>query len=62
MEIDHLFDAYGALALLIECSRGGVGWRDPASVLHPWRWYNPREPARVVGDVAPAAADFLHAP
>lgn len=44
IEIDTMHDRYGALALLVECSRGGLCLRDPASWLHPFRWYNPGDP------------------
>lgn len=48
IEIDHLHHRYGALALLVECSLGGLRLRDPASWIHPFRWYNPPVPAREV--------------
>lgn len=59
MEIDHLHDAYGAVALLLECGRGGLRWRHPSSYFHPFRWFNPPEPEPVAQDVAQAALPFL---
>ena len=48
IEIDHLHHRYGAVSLLVECSLGGLRLRDPASWIHPFRWYNPPVPAREV--------------
>ncbi len=59
MELDHLHGHYGATAMLIECSLGGVTLRDPRSLLHPFRWFNPGRPERVVGQVATALEPFL---
>ncbi len=44
MEIDHLYGQYGIPAVLIELTRSGV--RGPADLETPFRWYNPRDPAR----------------
>ena len=62
MELDHLHDEYGAIALLIECSRGGARLRDPASWLHPFRWYNPPRPRDEAGAIADALVPFVNPP
>ncbi len=59
MEIDHLYEAYGARSLLVECSRGGLSWKDPRTWVSPFRWFNPRDPGAVVRSVAPAVEEFL---
>lgn len=59
MEIDHLHDEYGAVALLIECSRGGAQLRDPQSWLHPFRWFNPPNPRDEAGAIADALVPFV---
>ena len=59
MEIDHLHAAFGALALLAECSWGGTGLLSPASWFTPFRWYNPARPGVEIGRVAPALSAFL---
>lgn len=58
MELDHLHEQ-GAAALLIECSRGGWALRDPSSWVHPFRWYNPPDPASEAGAITAALRPFL---
>ena len=58
MELDHLLERYGALALLVECSMGGVSLRDFGSLLQPFRWFNPRRPERIVAQVASGLEPF----
>ncbi len=60
MEIDHFLDEYGAIPLLVECSRGGAHLDDPASLVHPFRWFNPRVPAREANAIADAVLPFLN--
>ncbi|HUH01814.1 MAG TPA: hypothetical protein VML75_07445, partial [Kofleriaceae bacterium] len=62
MEIDTLHDRYGADALLVECSLGGASLRRPASLAHPFRWFNPARPAGEIAALAPAIASFLAGP
>lgn len=59
MELDHLHDHYGALALLIECSSGGFRWSQPSTWLHPFRWFNPPDPREVAGALAPTLEAFV---
>lgn len=59
MEIDTLWDRYGAVALLVECSWGGASARRPATLLEPFRWYNPRRPEVEIADLAGAVGRFL---
>jgi len=59
MEIDHLYGAYGADALLVECSRGGFSWRDPSSWFHPWRWFNPVDREACVDELRAPLGRFL---
>jgi predicted deacylase len=59
MEIDDLHARYGARALLVECSFGGLSL-DPASWLAgPFRWYNPRRPSVIAADIAAAVDPFV---
>src|SRR5690606_4233604 len=41
MEIDHLHDRYGALALLGECTWGDASWRRPWTLFDPFAVFNP---------------------
>lgn len=59
MEIDHLYDAYGARALLVECSRRNVSWRRPNGWISPFSWFNPEDPREVVDRLALAIDPFL---
>lgn len=44
MEIDHLYGRYGIPSVLVELTRSGV--ERPKDIKTPFRWYNPRRPAR----------------
>lgn len=61
MELDHLLHE-GMEPLLVECSRGGLSPFDPSSWLVPFRWYNPRRPARHVAELEHALVPFLGYP
>ena len=54
LELDWFHERHGALSLLVECSRGGVGLR-PSRLLDPFAWYNPPR----IHDVAPPLVDAL---
>jgi predicted deacylase len=59
MELDHLYEAFGATALLVECSRGGFMLRRPSTWLSPFQWFNPPDPRQTMDDLVPALGDFL---
>lgn len=59
MEIDHLHERYGATALLVECTSGGLRLGDPSSWIHPFRWYNPPDPAAEAAALARALEPFV---
>lgn len=59
VEIDWLYGDLGALAVLVECSMGGTSLRDPSTWFDPFRWYNPRDPARHAESIAAAVDPFL---
>lgn len=59
MEIDHLHDRYGAIALLVECSLGGATARAPRSLLHPFRIFNPARPEVEASELAAALEPFV---
>lgn len=58
MELDH-FHTWGATALLVECSAGGLAVSDPGTWLHPFRWFNPPDPERHVADLVAALRPFV---
>ncbi len=61
MELDYFHEHFGALSLLIECSKGGVladPWR-PSVWTEPFAWFNPTDLEATVGPVARAALPFL---
>jgi hypothetical protein len=58
MELDHLLHS-GMDPLLVECSRGGLALTEPSSWVHPFRWFNPRDPAGHAADLAHALVPFL---
>jgi len=58
-EIDWLHGDLGALALLVECTLGGLDRRDPSTWIDPFRWYNPRDPASHATALASALEPFL---
>ncbi|MBL8719985.1 MAG: hypothetical protein JNL79_28630 [Myxococcales bacterium] len=59
MELDHLCDAYGAEALLIECSRGGASLAAPRTLKDPFAWFNPADPRQTVDAIVPALEWFV---
>ncbi len=58
MELDH-FHAEGIAPLLVECSAGGLALGDPSSWLHPFRWFNPRDPKKQSLEIARALRPFV---
>jgi hypothetical protein len=60
MELDHLHGHFGAHALLLECSMGGVSWREPRGWLEPFVWYNPRDTTPERAAVVPALVELVH--
>jgi len=59
MELDHMYGHHGAVALLVELSRGGATLRRPASLIQPFRWFNPAHPGRIAARAAIALEPFL---
>jgi len=59
MELDHLHDRYGALALLVELGAGGLDAFDPSSWVEPTRWFHPPGSAEEVARVLPALRAFV---
>lgn len=59
MEVDTMHARWGATALLVECSAGGLSLGAPSSVVQPFCWFNPAEPLRDVEELAPALELFL---
>jgi hypothetical protein len=58
MELDH-FHAEGIAPLLVECSAGGFSLFDPGTWLHPFRWFNPRDPEVQSSQIARALRPFV---
>jgi hypothetical protein len=61
LEIDHLHARYGAAALLVECTLGGVIGRWPrlGEITQPFRWYNPPAPGPAADGLAAALEPFV---
>jgi hypothetical protein len=59
MELDWLHGELGALAVLVECTFGGVRLREPRSLLDPFRWFNPPDPERHAPSIAAAVEPFV---
>ena len=61
MELDWFYDEHGALSLLVECSRGGLGLPRiaPSKLIEPFAWFNPEAPERVAPHVAQAVERFV---
>ncbi len=59
MEIDHLHQAYGATAILIECTRGELSVLRPQVVLDPFRIFNPKDGRAVGVSIAKALEPFV---
>jgi hypothetical protein len=58
LEIDWFHQRFGALSLLVECSRGGLRL-SRARLFDPFAWFNPPEPARVAARIADASLPFV---
>jgi hypothetical protein len=58
LELDWFHERHGALSLLVECSRGGLGLR-PSRLLQPFAWFNPPDVERVARPLAEAIAPFV---
>lgn len=59
MEIDHLYGAYGATSLLVECTRGELSWKTPGALFHPFRIFNPQDGFRDGSALAKAVDPFV---
>ena len=58
LELDWFHARHGALSLLIECSRGGVG-PFPNRLLEPFAWFNPPSLAREKYAISTALLPFV---
>lgn len=58
MELDHLHQE-DIDPMLVEISGGGFSLLDPSSWTHPFRWYNPPDPAAHAAELAEPLATFL---
>ncbi len=59
MELDHLHERYGALALLVELGSGGLDAFDPYSWVEPTRWFHPPDSEEEIARVLPALLSFV---
>lgn len=59
LEIDHLHAGNGALAMLVECSMGGLRLASSATWFSPFCWYNPARPRTETERVLPGLEPFL---
>lgn len=58
MELDDLH-ARGISPLLLECAWGQLSPLRPSTWFHPWRWFNPVDPAAHATRIAAAISPFL---
>lgn len=58
LELDWFHERHGAVSLLVECSRGGIGLR-PSRLLQPFAWFNPPRLDEVGNRIADAALPFV---
>jgi hypothetical protein len=58
-ELDHFHEAFGAVSLLVECSRGGIRLRSPTSLFAPFHWFNPPDPDRVTSELEDALLAYV---
>jgi hypothetical protein len=58
LELDWFHARHGALSLLVECSRGGRGWR-PARLFEPFAWFNPPRVTAESSAIATALLPFV---
>lgn len=58
LEVDWL-TACGALALIVECSGGGLRAATPTTWTAPFAWYNPPDGATAAAPIAAALAPFV---
>ncbi len=58
LELDWL-TSLGALAMLVECGRGGLEARRPSTWIQPFRWYNPAQPGTEVDALVHALEPFV---
>ena len=57
LELDWFHDRHGAVSLLVECSRGGIGPR-PSRLFQPFAWFNPPALEEVAERLADAFMPF----
>lgn len=58
LELDWFHGRHGALSLLVECSRGGVGLR-PSRLLDPFAWFNPPDLGKQASALATALLPYV---
>ena len=58
LELDWFYDRHGAVSLLVECSRGGLGFT-PSRLFDPFAWFNPPRIAQVTGSIADGVLPFV---
>ncbi len=64
LELDWFHERHGALSLLVECSRGGIGApslrrRSAERLCNPFAWFNPPALSQVASRIADAALPFV---
>lgn len=59
VEVDHLYEAYGAISMIIECSKGGFNLWNPSTWFEPFHWYNPKDPKIEVDALKKPLETFL---
>jgi hypothetical protein len=58
LELDWFHDRHGAVSLLVECSRGGIGLR-PSRLFNPFAWFNPPRIEAVTIPLVEALSPFV---
>ena len=58
LDVDWFHERHGAVSLLVECSRGGLGIR-PSRLLDPFAWFNPKGIEAIAAPLSGALSPFV---
>ncbi|NNE10590.1 MAG: hypothetical protein HKN20_18660 [Gemmatimonadetes bacterium] len=61
-EIDYLYETFGTRSLLIEIGKHGMKALSPHVFLHPFHWFNPKDPQREIENLIEPMFYYLSQP